>query len=81
MPKQTDTCPPHWFVIETANGGPSKGVCRKCKAEKLFQNYVDNGKGPGWAGTDMGKVEAARKNRQDGDAAAAPTGNRKFSAK
>ena len=30
----------HYWVIEPANGGTSKGVCRFCDEERLFNNYL-----------------------------------------
>ena len=26
-----DTCPPHFYVIETPHGATVKGVCKKCQ--------------------------------------------------
>ncbi|MFC2000644.1 hypothetical protein ACFLXE_07845 [Chloroflexota bacterium] len=30
----------HYWVIEAANGGTSKGVCQFCGEERLFNNYL-----------------------------------------
>jgi hypothetical protein len=35
------TCPHHW-VIQPALGPTSKGICKRCGAEKTFQNYWDD---------------------------------------
>ena len=41
-----DSCPPHFWVIASANGPNSEGSCSKCKTKKQFQNSI-NGV-PGW---------------------------------
>ena len=33
------TCSHHW-IIETANGPTSRGVCRNCHGSKLFNNSI-----------------------------------------
>jgi hypothetical protein len=35
------TCIHHW-IIQPALGPTSKGVCKRCGAEKIFQNYWDD---------------------------------------
>ncbi len=37
MTQQDAPCPHHW-IIETANGPSSKGVCRLCHEERQFEN-------------------------------------------
>lgn len=38
---QTETCVHHW-MIEPADGCPtSKGVCRRCGEERVFENHWD----------------------------------------
>lgn len=38
---QTETCVHHW-MIEPADGRPtSKGVCRRCGEERVFENHWD----------------------------------------
>ena len=37
-----EKCAHHW-IIEAAGGPTSKGVCRRCGAEKEFLNYLENG--------------------------------------
>jgi hypothetical protein len=39
--QDTSGCAHHW-VIETPSGPVSKGVCRVCRMEKQFQNYLEN---------------------------------------
>ncbi len=42
-PELTMECTHHW-IIEIPNGRYSKGVCDKCKTNKLFDNVIeDNG--------------------------------------
>ena len=42
-PESTLECTHHW-IIEIPNGRYSKGVCDKCKTNKLFDNVIeDNG--------------------------------------
>lgn len=51
------TCPPHHWVIETANGPVSWGVCQICHEGKEFQNSIvgdDN-----WVATAAAKKEQA----------------------
>ena len=36
-------CSHHW-IIESPKGSTSKGVCKKCGAEKEFQNYISKKK-------------------------------------
>lgn len=31
----------HYWVIETPNGSNSRGICKFCKEERLFNNSVD----------------------------------------
>jgi monomeric isocitrate dehydrogenase len=38
--KAAKDCRHHW-VIESAVGPVSRGVCRKCKATKSFKNYIE----------------------------------------
>ena len=37
---QEARCPHHW-VIETANGPSSKGVCQICGEDREFQNSIE----------------------------------------
>lgn len=31
-------CPPHYWIIEQAILPTSKGICKKCDAERMFKN-------------------------------------------
>lgn len=50
-------CRHHW-IIESASGPTSKGVCRLCGAEKQFLNYVGQGS---WDDDRPSYREASRK--------------------
>ena len=39
--EQVSQCRHHW-LIDTAGGPTSKGVCRLCGAERQFKNYLEN---------------------------------------
>ena len=41
VPVQSDECPPHFWDIAAADGGASNGTCRKCRAERVFSNYLE----------------------------------------
>ncbi len=41
MPMKTKEHP-HYWIIATANGHWSKGVCKLCRATKAFENSVVN---------------------------------------
>jgi hypothetical protein len=34
------TCIHHWVIAPAQYAQPSKGVCKKCKLEKVFQNSM-----------------------------------------
>ena len=38
-----DTAHAHRWLIEEPNGPVSLGVCRVCKAEKIFRNWLEEG--------------------------------------
>ena len=40
MTQQSTRCPHHW-IIETANGPSSKGVCQICGEDREFKNSIE----------------------------------------
>ena len=41
-PAPAPTCPPHHWVIESANGHLSNGYCQKCNKKDAFENSIGN---------------------------------------
>jgi hypothetical protein len=39
-PAPAPTCPPHHWVIESANGHLSNGYCQKCNKKDAFENSI-----------------------------------------
>ena len=56
-------CPPHFFLIDAANGTPtSPGICKYCGEIKEFKNSLGAPSSRDWNTT-----AAAKRNRQDSD--------------
>ena len=51
-------CVHHW-VIATAHGGTSQGVCKLCGAKKVFQNSIP------FSDHDWSFVQSAKRSRED----------------
>ena len=54
----TIECTHHW-IIETPSGRFSKGICNKCKINKLFDNIIDDSNVSQWK---VGKAHANSNN-------------------
>ena len=57
-------CPPHHWVIESANGHLSNGYCQKCNKKDAFENSIGNYT---WGGRAQSEYEAEEKNKKEND--------------
>lgn len=55
-------CPPHHWIIESANGPLSRGYCRNCNEQKKFENSVAQFT---WAGRLQKEYEDEEKEKED----------------
>ena len=62
-------CLHHW-VIETADGPTSEGICRKCAEVKTFANYVEQNtwSNQGNPTTSASQVRDRKRSRPEGQA-------------
>jgi hypothetical protein len=58
------TCIHHWVIAPAQYAQPSKGVCKKCKLEKVFQNSIATDDNPWTKFTMNHEGEAAYKRRR-----------------
>lgn len=57
-------CPPHHWIIESANGHLSNGYCQKCNKKDAFENSIGTYT---WGGRAQHEFEAEEKNRKNTD--------------
>jgi hypothetical protein len=61
-PAPAPTCPPHHWVIESANGHLSNGYCQKCNKKDAFENSIGNYT---WGGRAQREYEAEEKDKKE----------------